>query len=95
MGHAGLLPDEFYSFEMDDFWCFWKGFNEKLVYEQALLRRHAYIVHCSMVQKPAALKKLWPLPGDDVKAKVSDNVLKQLKQLREQDALKKHKEKNG
>lgn len=58
-----LLPDVFYQMRQDDFWLKLEGWIEQLLYEQSVVRRHAYIIHCSMSSKPVSIDKLWPMPN--------------------------------
>lgn len=63
--------------ERKDFWLLWKGFKNKLIYDQTIIRRLAYIMHISTVPKPAKIHQLWPLPGDS-KVGIMDSKLREL-----------------
>jgi hypothetical protein len=48
------------------------------------LRRAAYIIHCSLVQKPAQVERLWPLPLDEDQGDITRNKYEEYKLLKAQ-----------
>lgn len=95
----GLIPnDEFYPMDIDDFWLKWKGFHDKIVYELELVRRQTAIIYYSQPQygkgnKPS-FERLWPSHDKDKKPSIS-KARERLKKHREEEALRRWKEKNG
>lgn len=58
----GIRPTEFYELEYEDFISIAEGWNKKQLLEQALLRKHAYIVSASLGLKFGEFNKAWPDP---------------------------------
>jgi len=51
--------------EIPDYFLLREGWNDKLLYEQAISRKMTMIIASAMVGgKNVNPKKLWPLPGD-------------------------------
>lgn len=80
------MPEVFYSMEMDEFWLMYEGWVDDKTHFEGLLRRHAYIIHASMVSNPAALERLWPM-GEKRSTKITDSQREKLAKLRAKDKL--------
>ena len=55
----------FYDMDFSDYMLMREGWNDKLIYEQAISRKMTMIIASAMVGgKNVNPKKLWPLPGE-------------------------------
>lgn len=52
-------------------YCKAKGYDDRIETEAVLMRNAAYLVYCSVVQKPEKITKVWPLPSDKAQDSVS------------------------
>lgn len=64
-GEIGLLPEDFYSMDVDDYWLLHKGFFNKRVYEQRVIRRAVMTVIAPWVKNLPSPYSVFPLPDDD------------------------------
>lgn len=57
--------------EIPDYFILREGWNDKLIYEQAISRKMTMIIASAMVGgKNVKPEKLWPLPGDKANIKM-------------------------
>lgn len=62
-GEIGIKPNDFYMMEREDYWLLHKGFFNKRVYDQRVLRNAVTII-LSPWSKLSPYQ-IWPLPDDD------------------------------
>lgn len=95
-GEIGLLPEDFYLMDKDDYWLLHKGFFNKRVYEQRVLRNVVMTMIAPWVKSMPSPFQIMPLPGDDELRKQIDKSGKE-RGMRVSEAalitLKRHKEK--
>jgi hypothetical protein len=84
-----LTPYDYYCMTWYEYNLKCEGFVKAKELDQHLLRRVAYIVHCSMVSKPLSPEKLWPI-GDEAKDKdkISPSLMKKLAAFKAKEKLK-------
>lgn len=64
-GEIGLLPDNFYDLEHEDYFLLKKGFFNKRIYEQRVFRRMVMTIIAPWVKKLPSPYSILPLPMDD------------------------------
>lgn len=58
-----MAPDDFYNMDVDDYLVLRRGYYEKLLYEQHVVRRSTMIIASSIAgSKRIKPDKLWPMP---------------------------------
>lgn len=94
-GEIGLNPTDFYDMDRDDYWLLHKGFFNKRVYEQRVIRRAVMTMIAPWLKNSPNQYSIYPLPGDDElrkeiseynknrQIKISEESLKILEQFRE------------
>lgn len=100
-GEIGLLPDDFYLMEKEDYWLLHRGFLNKRVYEERLVRHSVFTLITPHIKNPPNYTRDWPILFDDEfreqsaeynkdrKIRVSNASLLRLAQLREQEEKRK------
>lgn len=72
-GEIGLLPREFYLMERSDYWLLHKGFFNKRLYEQRVLRRAVVTLISPWLKNEPNAYRIMPLPEDDkLQAQISE-----------------------
>jgi hypothetical protein len=64
-GEMGLNPTEFYDMDREDYWLKHKGFFNKRIYEQRVLRRVVMTIISPWVKQMPSPYSIYPLPNDD------------------------------
>lgn len=86
-GQIGIKPDDFYRMDWEDFFLLRKGFFEKRIYEQRLLRRITFIMVSPYMKQGMTEESLFEIFGDDEIRKqrsiISDETLKTLNSLKD------------
>lgn len=78
----GVPPDVFYNMLTDDYLLMHKGFINKRIYEQKVMRKMAEIIIAPWV-KNINILKIWPLPNDETSKQISEKSMEILKRMRE------------
>ena len=96
------MPEVFYAMEFTDFMLMREGWNDKLEYEQAVVKKQTMLILSGLVGgKKVHPEKLWPLRGDNmkqvkmVKYRGMDMTESQMRQLvrSKEESIKKKQEK--
>jgi hypothetical protein len=95
-GQIGVLPDQFYNFEVDDYYLLRKGYIEKVKVESQLLRFQTALICESFVGKGQGARfvmEAWQL--DEQTEMSRDQIKNALKMKRERDELVRLKKQNN
>ena len=95
-GQIGLLPDEFYSLDFEDYILLRKGYIEKVKTESVLLRFQTALICEALIGKGNGARFVMDSWQLDSKADLSQEQVRQLlKAKREKEALKRIKNKQN
>ena len=95
-GQIGLLPDDFYSLDFDDYLLLRKGYIERVKNESVLLRFQTALICEALVGKGNGTRFVMDSWQLDSKADLSQEQVRQLlKAKREKEALKRIKNKQN
>ena len=83
-GEIGLLPDQFYRMRYTDYILMQRGFANKRIYDQAVLRKAVSIVIAPWLKNSVSASSFWPLPFDD-QAGAAQRALETLRRMKEKD----------
>lgn len=82
-----MLPYDYYCMTHYEYNLKCDGYAKARELDQYMLRRVAYIVHASLVEKPVNPDTLWPI-GEKKPDEISPELLKKLAAVRQKDKLK-------
>jgi hypothetical protein len=103
-GEIGLLPENFYNLEHEEYFLLKKGFFQKRVYDQRVLRRVVMTIIAPWVKNTPSPYMVFPLPLDDELRKeikeynankvinISEESLRVLKAFKDKEASQNSKE---
>jgi hypothetical protein len=103
-GEIGLLPDNFYELDHEDYFLLKKGYFNKRVYEQRVFRRMVMTIIAPWVKNMPSPYSILPLPMDDelmkeIKeynntegARISEESMKVLRAFKEKEKNQKPKD---
>ena len=95
-GQIGLLPDDFYSLDFDDYILLRQGYIEKVKTESVLLRFQTALICEALIGKGNGARFVMDSWQLDSKADLSQEQVRQLlKAKREKEALKRIKNKQN
>lgn len=95
-GHIGLLPDDFYSLDFEDYILLRQGYIEKVKTESVLLRFQTALICEALIGKGNGARFVMDSWQLDSKADLSqEQVRALLKAKREKEALKRIKNKQN
>lgn len=77
-GEVGLLPEDFYLMEHEDYWLLKKGFFNKKVNELVYLREAVMLMVAPHLTKPPNPYTVWPLPGDEERRQMQKEYRKNI-----------------
>lgn len=80
----GLMPKDFYSLSMREWKAKVKGWHKHQKNIAYLLRRQAYIIHASLVEKPLDPEQLWPIDKiQETKETQDERLLRKLSNFKQ------------
>jgi hypothetical protein len=95
LGSLGWTEYEFYCTTPKAFYLAQRGYHKEKELLQHYFRRHAYIIHASLVPKPAQPEALWPIGEAEIKAKETDEEFKARMLMEGDEIIKEFLQKQG
>lgn len=95
LGSLGWTEYEYYNTSFKGFILAQRGYDEERKLQQHYLRRVAYIIHCSMVEKPLNPSTLWPIGEEMEDVKSDDQEREERHERLRQDYLRRAEQRNS